>query len=337
LTIKKQETDLLKWVAVNVNALKLEYCLCVSTVPLPEKEALENFVSDALRMYKLALGVNRECGDEACILAVMGLVKLHHFSRDYDLDDDQSGPVTPEKNATQKSFSPKSYLIQAVYLLEYVKSNNYYNHSAALLLTAIYEMLGLTALAATGLEPLNIKEVQHDTIAHLFWSRISINHPFECKTSLVSRITRGSIITSSTSRVVPPYANPEGGLETALYWYEAAADRTIQLMGDLLENVPFDKVKEFTDFKDQFENSFSRAMMVLESRRIERLTGRGSVADILPSTFEDWKNDNRDFDTIPDFEYQTTDKFHTFVTTRPTPAVSGGNLTGNLVVFSNII
>jgi N-acetyltransferase B complex (NatB) non catalytic subunit len=273
-------------------------------------------------MYKLALGINKECGDEACILAVVGLVKLYHFSRDYDLDDGHPEPGTPEKKPTDKKFSPKAYLIQSVFLLEFLKSNNYHNYSAALLLTTVNQMLGLTALAATGPEPLNIKEVQHDTISHVFWSRISINHPFDCKPSLVSRVSRNSSVTTSTGRVSTPYASPASGLDTALYWYDAAADRTIQLMGDLLENVPFDKVQEFSKFKGQFEYSFSRAMMVLESRRIDRLINQTTLADILPSTFGLWTRDNRDFDTIPDFEYETTDKFSTFVTTRPTPMVN---------------
>jgi hypothetical protein len=274
-------------------------------------------------MYKLALGINKECGDEACILAVVGLVKLHHFSRDYDLDDRHPQPGTPEKKSTGNTkFSPKSYIVQAVFLLEFLKSNSYHNYSAALLLTTIYQMLGLTALAATGPEPLNIKEVQHDTISHIFWNRISISHPFDCKPSLITRVSQTSTITTSTSRVSTPYANPAAGLDTALYWYDAAADRTIQLMGDMLENVPFDKIKEFSEFKGKFENSFSRATMVLESRRVDRLTNETSLTDTLPSTFGQWIQDNRDFDTIPDFEYATTDKFSTFVTTRPTPMVN---------------
>jgi hypothetical protein len=118
-----------------------------------------------------------------------------------------------------------------------------------------------------------------------------------------------------------PYANPDTGLDTALYWYEAAGDRTVQHMAKMLEDVPFDKILEFAKIKEGFEKSLSRAIFVLESRRIERITNRGTAADILPSTFVQWTCDNRDFDTIPDFEYPTTDKFCTFVAPRPSPMV----------------
>lgn len=310
----------MEWVAVNINALKFEYFLCISKVPIPEKDSLENFVSDCLRMYKLSLRVDKECGEEACILAVIGLVKLHHFSRDYELDDGNPEAGTPEKKATAKGdFSRKTYLVQAIHLLEFLKSNNEHNYSAALLLTTIYQLLGLIGLAATAFQILNVKEIQHDTISHLFWSRISISHPFSCKQSLMNRISKTPF---SSDLIGGPYANPQSGLGTALYWYEAAADRIVSMIVGMLETVPFDKIYEFSQFKSRFENSLARAVMTIESRRIERLTGNGTTADILPPTFGLWISDNRDFNTIPDFEYPTAEKFNTFVTTRPAPMVS---------------
>jgi N-terminal acetyltransferase B complex non-catalytic subunit len=319
LTSLKQAA--LKWVAVNINALKFEYFLCISKAPLPEKESLENFVSDCLRMYKLALGINNECGDEACILAVVGLVKLHHFSRDYDLDDGNPASIKPDKASPQHAFSPKSYLVQALSLLEVLRSNHYHNYSAALLLTLLYQMLGLTALAATAFDSLSVKEIQHDTIGHVFWSRISMHHPFPCKSGLTNRASQKPSSNNTTNHSMNHYINPIAGLDAVLYWYDAASDRTVQHMARMLDDVPFDKILEFSEFKQNVENSFSRAIFVLESRRIGRIINRGTTPDILPSTFVHWVRDNRDFASIPDFEYPTTDKFYTFVAPRPTPMV----------------
>jgi N-terminal acetyltransferase B complex non-catalytic subunit len=310
----------LRWVNVNINALKFEYFLCVSKVPLPEKEALENFVSDALRMYKLALSVNKECGEEACILAVIGLVKLNHFARDFDLDD---GPMsgTPTKSPG-KPFSPKSYLIQALYLLEFLRFNNKHNYSALLLATTISQTLGLTALAATAINVLKLKEFQYDTASHLFWSRISINHPHNCKEDMVRRLSNLKISNGAVNSAMSPYAHPTNGLDTALYWYDAASDRMGNTLDKLFETIPFDKVLEFSQFKQKFQNSFTRALLTLESRRVYRILNNQTTPEPLPTVFGNWTNDNRDFDTIPNFEYPTTDKFSTFVTTRPSPMVS---------------
>jgi hypothetical protein len=96
----------------------------------------------------------------------------------------------------------------------------------------------------------------------------------------------------------------------------------MQFMGDDLENIQFDKIFEFSEFKERFENSFSRALMLLESRRVARMTDLQRVVEGLPPQFEKWVIDNREFETIPDFEYAAIDKFESFITTRPRPEVS---------------
>lgn len=310
------------WVMININALKFEYLLCISKAPLPTKDSLEAFFSDSLRMYKIALGIDKECGDEACILAVMALVKLHHFSRDYVLDEKDS-----LDSAQNDSTTSQSYLIQAVILLEYLRHNSPFNYSGSLLLTLIAQMLNLTSLASIALGSLNIKEVQHDTIGHLFWSRISISHPFPCSTKLPHK-----------RRLIADYATPEEGLGKALSWYELAADRTNRFMGDSLENVPFDQLFEFDEFRRKIDRSFTRAMYLLEQRRMARFTG-GLQAyrelPALPPTFNRMALDSRDFATIPSFEYQTSDTFDNFVITKPKPSVS--NLSLHSLTCTNCI
>jgi hypothetical protein len=305
--VETPKKDHLNWVAININALKFEYLLCVSKAPLPEKESLEQFVSDSLHMYKGALRVSKDCGDELCILAVMGLVKLHHFSRDYDLDDE-----TEAKEKT--TIPPKAYLIQALMLLEFLQSQSPHNYSASLLSALLaHQSLCLTSVATEAMVPLGLKEVMHDTISHIYWSRIGITHPFPCMDISTARETGGN---SDQYRV------PVRGMAAALEWYDAAGDRMMEFMGEKLEEVPFDKIDEFARFKRSVEHSYSHALILLEARRMARLTGSGLgiVIEPLPTGFGIKIQDNRDWNTIPSFEYESvTEKFGNFVATRPRP------------------
>jgi N-terminal acetyltransferase B complex non-catalytic subunit len=297
---------------ININALKFEYLLCISKAPLPTKDSLEAFFSDSLRMYKIALGIDKECGDEACILAVMALVKLHHFSRDYVLDE--KDPMNPSKTESASTITPQSYLIQAIALLELLRTNSPFNYSGALLLTLIAQMLNLTSLASIALGSLNIKEVQHDTVGHLFWSRISTSHPFPCS----NKLPHGS-------HMISDYSTPSEGLGKAIAWYETASEKTSRFMQDSLDNVAFDQLFQFDEFRRKIDRSFSRAMYLLEQRKMARLTdGLQAFRDLpaLPPTFGRMILDSRDFATIPSFEYQTTDTFDNFVVTKPKPSVS---------------
>lgn len=277
----------------------------MSTVPLPTKDSLENFVSDSLHMYKLSLAFDRECGDEACILAVMALVKLHHFARDFDLDDDASGRRPSVSGRVQEVLSPKCYLVQAVCLLQFLKANSPHNYSAQLLSLLIHQMLGLTTLADADYSSLGLKEVTHDTLSHLFLTRISVTHPYDTKVKNLNHDT------------------PSDVLGKVLQWYDAAAERTVDFMGSRLETVPFDKISEFAEFKRKIDTSFTRALLVLEGRRVVRLAAEAAAAPLepLPPDFAAWTADNRDFDTIPNFEYPRVDEFSTYVLTKPKPMV----------------
>jgi hypothetical protein len=297
------QKEALDWVAINVNALKFEYFLCVSKVPLPTKESLENFASDSLHMYKLSLAFDRECGDEACILAVMALVKLHHFARDFDLDDDVSEQRPSIAGKAHEVLSPKCYLVQAVCLLQFLKSNSPHNYSAQLLSLLIHQMLGLTTLADIDYHSLGVKEVAHDTLSHLFCTRISVTHPHDSQVKQLA------------------HDMPSDVLGKALQWYDAAAERSVDFMGGRLDTVPFDKISEFAEFKCRIDTSFTRALLVLEGRRIVRVAEAAAPLEPLPPDFRAWTSDNRDFDTIPNFEYPRADPFSTYVLTKPKPMV----------------
>ncbi|KAF2666048.1 hypothetical protein BT63DRAFT_48014 [Microthyrium microscopicum] len=307
----QSDVDLSKakdWVMINVNALKFEYLLCISKAPLPTKDSLEAFVSDALRMYKISLGIDRECGDEACLLVVMALVKLHHFSRDHELDENDPTNRSPGGTPAKK-VSPQCYLVQAISLLQLLHSNSPHNYSASLLSIAISQMLNLTSMACAAISPLNVKEVQHDTTGHLFWSRISISHPFDCSKSLSHRSQKGA-----------DYSTPAVGLANAAQWFENASDRTMTFMSDILDIVPFDKFAEFNAFRHNIENSFSRALYILELHRLNRLTGASTANTVLPPDFDKMIQDNRDFATIPSYEYPSTQTFDSFVLSTPKPS-----------------
>jgi len=241
-----------------------------------------------LNLYKVSIDHTDDSGDEACILAVMALIKL-------------------QKQEPESEFS-QAHLIQTACLLETLRDDSPDNYKATLLSLCVSQLLGLGSIAMTAFRDLSIREIQYDTLSHLLYTRISSTHPFDINLRVMKSLDAR-------------HKDPFEGVAFALQWKPRAVNAVMNFMSKEIENFHFDKILEFSQFKARLEKSFTRSMLQIEARRIARLTERTSVLEEPIAHFRGATSDNRDFYSIPDFEYTGRDRFDELVLTGKKPGV----------------
>ena len=151
---------MIMWITIEINILKLDYHLVVSRDEnILRIDLLISFISNCLRLYRISCQFGRHLpasdrrpGDDAAILAVMGLVRLFKLGR-------------------------KPALIQSIFVLETLLLHSVHNYDALLILVRLYLFLGAGSLAIERYSRLSIKNLQHATISWVLFSRISTVHP----------------------------------------------------------------------------------------------------------------------------------------------------------------
>lgn len=143
---------------METNALKFDYYLLVSRSDIAlQVNLLQAFISNCLRLFKLSLPLGskfpaseRRPGDDAAILAVMGLVRL----------------------------SCQTYSIwRCIIILEFLLSRSKYNYDALLVMIRLQMITGMGTLAMKHYSQLSIKNVQNATMSWILYMRISTVHP----------------------------------------------------------------------------------------------------------------------------------------------------------------
>ncbi|TKA64720.1 hypothetical protein B0A49_07987 [Cryomyces minteri] len=279
-----------QWLTVEMNSLKFDYLLCISGAQLDSKAVVEGFVSNCIGLYSMTISAcatesvtDASSGGEACLLAVMGLAKLHHFRAD-------------EQDGSNK------YLLQAAYLLEHLLERAEHSYQAKLILVHIYLSLGLGSLAMRWYHRLGLKEIQHDTLSHVLYTRISSSHPFP-----VSRVDRSYLGDDETD----PYV----GMGKALRFHDGSSMKIVTIQSQVLENNNYDQLYELRDLKVALEHSFTKRLMGEERRRIARLRGlvyedaehkAASDVSLNPPTL---LRDSRDFTSTISFEPSGSPRF----------------------------
>jgi N-terminal acetyltransferase B complex non-catalytic subunit len=276
----------ISWIVSEVNSLKIDYLICASKPLLADKTQLEKFICNCLTLYKLSAKEADDSGDEACILAIMALIKLD------SLDENSS----------------HTRLIQAACLLENLRDDSPDNYKATLLSLCVTQLLGLGSMALSAFMDLSLREIQYDTLSHLIYTRIATSHPFAVNLRIMKSLD-------------DRHKDPFEGVQFALKWKWKAVNAFLNFMSKDLESVHFDKILEFADFKARLEKSFTRGLLQIEKRRIARLTDKTSALEEPIIHYEDASQDNRDFYSIPDFEYEGRQRFDEFVLTGVKPGV----------------
>ncbi|KAI9821584.1 MAG: hypothetical protein M1832_003258 [Thelocarpon impressellum] len=162
------------WTLARINSQKFIFLLRISRRPQDSKrDVLEAFIGSAIEMYKstLSLGADlvptdNQPGDDACILAVMGLVHLARM------------------DSREAAKGSSIHLLQAAALLEHLLSRSKHNYQALLMLVRIYILLGAGSVASEVYPRLAIKQIQNDTLSYNILSRISTLHPHTVVTSI---------------------------------------------------------------------------------------------------------------------------------------------------------
>ncbi|WPH03817.1 Hypothetical protein R9X50_00670000 [Acrodontium crateriforme] len=183
--------------------------------------------------------------------------------------------------AFTQSSGHSSYLLQAAFLAETLLRHNPHIHEARLILVYLYMRLGLGSLAMRMFDSLSVKEVQHDTIGHVLFTRLSTTHPHATGTGRKDTLDNFNRLTH------------------AMNVYTRCEDRLADTQADVISHGQSGMLFELQELRDSLASSFSRRITVLELRRIARLTEkeRSPVTIAGPNVTANWTmwQDNRDF------------------------------------------
>lgn len=212
------------------------------------RQLIDAFITSCLRLYKLSspLGAKlpaseRQPGDDACILAVMALIRLF-----------KSGENTA--------------LLRGALLLELLLSRSKHNYDALLMLVRIYIYMGAGSLAMKHYAQLKVKNSQNATISWILYTRLSTIHPFPVDPH----------ISFGQDKAL---CDPAYGLKVALEWQKGSEVQTSRGINQILHNGHYKTLVEALSFLDRSQQDLQKFINIIESRRIGRFTGSTSKED----------------------------------------------------------
>lgn len=236
-----------KWLTREINALKLDYNLIVSQNEdsLPTK-LLPIFISNCLRLYHLSLQIgcdlplsDRRPGDDAALLAAMGLIRLYNRDK-------------------KKSYTSNTALIRSTVILENILSHSKHNYDALLLLVRLYMYFGAGSLAIERYSRLSVKNIQHATISWALFVHMSTIHP---------QPTKFPSADGKSHTVI----NPLEEITQILQWYQTADALSTKSLGSMQENGLWNMYLDAFSTKLSISQNFIRHQLFVEGKRIQRL------------------------------------------------------------------
>ncbi|KAK5676099.1 hypothetical protein LTS10_011389 [Elasticomyces elasticus] len=270
-----------EWLTAEISSLKRTFAdLIEADAPL---EAMRAFATNAIRLFNSStttLSVNaRRSPADVCFLAISGLVRM--FS--------------------QPSETQPQYILHAAYLAETLLRHNEHIHEARLILVYLYMRLNLGSLAMKLFDSLSVKEVQHDTIGHVLFTRLSTIHPHATHWG------------NMDDDAMLPYKRTAHALNVYLRCEEKLAENEASVLSHGQTGMIFD----LQELRHALRTSLPRRIMLLEHRRIARLTkgavgGEEAARDMGPLKVENWleTRDTRDFDAAFDHGYKVERLLH---------------------------
>ena len=240
------KAKMVKWLTREINALKLDYNLVVSRNDdsLPTN-LLPIFINNCLQLYHLSLHIgfdlpvsDRQPGDDAALLAAMGLVRLYNRDK-------------------EKSYANNIALFRSVVILENVLSNSKHNYDALLLLVRLYMYFGAGSLAIERYSRLSIKNMQHATISWALFTHMSTIHP---------QPTKFPSVDGKSQTVV----NPSEDIAQILQWYQIADDLSNKSLNTMQENGLWNMCLDAFSTKLSVSQNFIRHQLFVEGKRIQR-------------------------------------------------------------------
>ena len=233
------------WITSEINVLKLEYNLVISRDNNTFQDGLlQAFISNCLRLYRLSLKYDlhlpvsdRLPGDDAALLAAMGLIRLFKTRQNY-----------PEHN---------NALLRSVVVLEHLLLRSKHNYDALLILVRLYMFLGAGSLAMERYARLSIKNLQHATISWVLYTHLSTIHPHPVT---ISRTNGGG----------QTIIDPASDMVQALDWYKSASGLSRRSVISMQENGQWSMSLDALSTSTYIESGFSKLLLFIETKRIAR-------------------------------------------------------------------
>lgn len=233
------------WITSEINVLKLEYNLIISRDDNKLKKGLlEGFVCNCIRLYRLSLLYDLDLpvsdrlpGDDAALLAAMGLTRLYKTRQDF-----------PEHN---------NALLRSIVVLEHLLLRSKHNYDALLILVRLYMFLGAGSLAMERYSRLSIKNIQHATVSWVLYTHISTIHPHPVT---MTRKNGGGQTT----------LDPASDMAQALNWHKSAIGLCEKSVVSMQENGQWNMSLDALSTSFHVESGFSRLLLLVETKRIAR-------------------------------------------------------------------
>ncbi|OQO07656.1 hypothetical protein B0A48_07353 [Cryoendolithus antarcticus] len=260
-----------QWLDDMIDQAKVQF---TSILTSPDKTKLQSFAADIVRSYRKATeAMNRaryRSVHDLMFLAISALIKV------WDLTSDHAP------------------LLQAAALSESLLFDNPQIHEAKVILVHLYTCLDLGALALKHWLSLAVKEVQYDTIGHIFLARIS------------------DVLPIKPASAKGKHSDPYDILATALAVYDRCEANLARAEAGVLESGQTGMILDLHDLRENLRQSVSRRIFALEQLRAARADGRPSVLHIKPRLLAQWLDvrDNRDFKATFNFGFDVETVLH---------------------------
>lgn len=295
-TIVPELLNLKQAIVPTINSLKLDYCLNISGVAKPSKQQVEELVTRCMSLYQSSAGENgvekteksskessstieSQPRDDLCILAAMAILS--------EVSDEQSDA------ASHASF------IRAAAVLERLIIDSPHNYQALLILVRIYLLFGAGSLAFTTFNKMSVKQMQYETVAHNFFTRLATIHPHSAPP--IEGVERKDF-------------DPQAAYIQALNFFRTADLTTMRFRTRGLEEGSYTNVEDIVELRRRLSNSICRRVYALDARRAQRLVG----GDPLGRFDEIGKNSNPT-ECLPRVSCLT----HVFIARNDAPIVDG--------------
>ncbi|KAJ5281589.1 hypothetical protein N7478_006961 [Penicillium angulare] len=288
-------------VVPTINSLKLDYCLNVSAVDNPSKQKLEELVTRCMSLYQSSATneiakteknskeesstIESQPRDDLCILAAMAIL---------------SGNNDQSDAASHASF------VRAAAVLERLIIDSPHNYQALLMLVRIYLLFGAGSLAFGTFNKLSVKQMQYESVAHNFFTRLATIHPHSAP---------------PTEGIERKEFDPQAAFIQCLNFFRTADLTTMSFRTRGLEEGSYINVEEIVELRKRLSNSICRRLYALDARRAQRLVG----GDPLGRFDEIARNDapivdGREYSAFMSCEFPGQPDFERYL--RPGPAPS---------------
>ncbi|KAL6716429.1 hypothetical protein ACLMJK_005996 [Lecanora helva] len=265
------ESSVIFWITSEINILKLEFYLVISQDEnCFRSDLVVAFISTCLRLYKQSLRFgfdlpvsDRRPGDDAALLAAMGLVHLFKMGKRYAL-------------------------IQCILLLEHTLLHSKHNYDALLILVRLYMFIGAGSLAMERYNRLSIKNVQHATISWVLYTRLSTIHPFPATYTANDR----------TQTTIVPFQD----MMYALDWHQSAQILSYKAVTSIQDRGAWNMSLDTLETNHAVFSGLGRYLLYVEVKRIERLLMPPRTIVKHSHRVPERTRDSRDSSAFPDFE-----------------------------------